>query len=202
MQPYLKPFQGDTSLEVNMRGKDKLFLLCDVHLSWENKIATIIFIPKDGKVQVLEEKLVALKQRLASTDFELFEKKEALELAVKELNALSGPFLPISDKMAFVPLFGDITEEKMETITHHVLDAVNEGEYDEILFDLSATGNIEKQGLLKLKQLFSMIQYMNGNQVKLMGVKPSHARKLNEFAGDFNIQSERSLKAVLKKNRP
>lgn len=197
---YMAPFKGEKSFEANVKGKENPFLLCDIHISWDEELAHVVFIPTGTHVKGLEEKLSDLRMRLASTDFELFEKKEALEDAMKRLDELSGPFIPISEKMAFVPLFGDITENKMITVTGNALKAAYEGQFEEIFFDLSATGEIEEPGVQKLSELFRMLQYMNGKPVKIIGVKPKHARQLNTFDVDWPVYFETSLKEVLLDN--
>jgi rsbT co-antagonist protein RsbR len=195
---HMIPFEGEKSFEANVKSKTQPFLLCDIYISWEDHTAYVVFIPIGKHVEILEEKLSDLRLRLASTDFELFEKKEALEDAMKRLDELSGPFIPISEKIAFVPLFGDITESKMITVTGNALKAAYEGQYDEIFFDLSATGEIDEDGVKKLSELFRMLQYMNGKSVKILGVKPKHARQLNVFDVDWPVFYETSLKEVLR----
>ncbi|MDR7074900.1 rsbT co-antagonist protein RsbR [Fictibacillus barbaricus] len=194
---FMMPFEGDKSFEANVKSKNDPFLLCDIHVSWQNDYAYVVFIPISKHVKSLEEKLSDLRLRLSSTDFELFEKKEALEMAIKRLDELSGPFIPISEKIAFVPIFGDITESKMITVTGNALKSAYEGQYDEIFFDLSATGEIDLDGVKKLSELFRMLQYMNGRPVKILGVKPKHARQLNDFDVDWPVFYESSLKEVL-----
>jgi rsbT co-antagonist protein RsbR len=194
---FMLPFEGEKSFEAVVNSKHHPFLLCDVHMSWENDTGYAVFIPIGKHVSVLEEKLSDLRLRLASTDFELFEKKEALEDAMKRLDELSGPFIPISEKIAFVPLFGDVTESKMITVTGNALKAAYEGQFDEIFFDLSATGDMDEAGVQKLSELFRMLQYMNGKPVKILGVKPKHARQLNDFDVNWPVFYETSLKDVL-----
>jgi rsbT co-antagonist protein RsbR len=194
---YLLPFEGEKSFEANVKGKDDPFVLCDIHISWDQEYAHVVFISKGTHVRGLEDKLSELRMRLASTDFELFEKKEALEDAMKRLDELSGPFIPISEKMAFVPLFGDITESKMMTVTGNALKAAYEGQFEDIFFDLSATGEIDELGVQKLSELFRMLHYMNGKPVKIIGIKPKHARQLHSFDVDWPVFYETSLKDVL-----
>ncbi|WNB91881.1 Stressosome protein rsbRB [Bacillus sp. NEB1478] len=197
LMKFMMPFEGDKSFEANVKSKNNPFLLCDIHISWKNDSAYIVFIPIGKHVKGLEDKLSELRLRLASTDFELFEKKEALEAAIKRLDELSGPFIPLSEKIAFVPIFGDITESKMITVTGNALKSAYEGQYDEIFFDLSATGEIDLGGMKKLSELFRMLQYMNGRPVKILGVKPKHARQLNDYDVDWPVFYESSLKEVL-----
>ncbi|MCM3719392.1 STAS domain-containing protein [Fictibacillus phosphorivorans] len=194
---YLFPFEGEKSFEANVNGKDNPFVLCDIHISWEGENAHVVFNPIGTHVKGLEEKLSELRLRLASTDFELFEKKEALEEAMKRLDELSGPFIPISEKMAFVPLFGDITESKMMTVTGNALKAAYEGQFEDIFFDLSATGEIDEPGVQKLSELFRMLHYMNGKPVSIIGIKPKHARQLHKLDVDWPVYYETSLKEVL-----
>ncbi|MFG6497642.1 Stressosome protein rsbRB [Fictibacillus sp. UD] len=197
LMKFMMPFSGEKTFEANIKAKDQPFLLCDVSISWEEEFAHVVFIPTGKHVQGLEEKLLELRMRLSSTDFELFEKKEALEDAMKRLDELSGPFIPISEKMAFVPLFGDITESKMITVTGNALKVAYEGQFEEIFFDLSATGEMDESGVQKLSELFRMLHYMNGKPVKIIGVKPKHARQLNSLDVDWPVYFETSLKDVL-----
>lgn len=198
---YMLPFKGEKSFEANVKGKDNPFVLCDIHISWEEDYAHVVIIPTGTHVSGLEEKLSELRMRLASTDFELFEKKEALEDAMKRLDELSGPFIPISEKMAFVPLFGDVTESKMMTVTGNVLKSAYEGHFEDIFFDLSATGEIDEAGVQKLSELFRMLHYMNGKPVNIIGVKPKLARQLHTFDIDWPVYYETSLKDVLQQHR-
>ncbi|MQR93847.1 STAS domain-containing protein [Fictibacillus phosphorivorans] len=197
LMKFMMPFEGEKTFEANIKARNQPFLLCDISICWEGDIAHIVFIPIGKHVQGLEDKLLQLRLRLSSTDFELFEKKEALEDAMKRLDELSGPFIPISEKMAFVPLFGDVNESKMITVTGNALKAAYEGQFEEIFFDLSATGEIDEGGVQKLSELFRMLQYMNGKPVKIIGVKPKHARQLTALDVDWPVYFETSLKDVL-----
>ena len=153
LMKYMMPFEGENTFEANIKARNHPFLLCDISVCWEGECAHVVFIPIGKHVQGLEDKLLELRLRLSSTDFELFEKKEALEDAMKRLDELSGPFIPISEKMAFVPLFGDVNESKMITVTGNALKAAYEGQFEEIFFDLSATGEIDEGGDQKGKHL-------------------------------------------------
>lgn len=200
LTPFLTPFEGEKQLEANVNSKNNPLLLCDIHISWDNNLAHIIFIPKDKQFTVLEEKLTELRLRIASTDFELYGKKEALEVALNKLNELSGPFIPISNKAALVPLFGDITELKLKTVSQHILKFTFDGQYDDIYFDFTATGEIDEGGMKKLSDLFQMLHYMNGKPVSIIGVKPNHVKQFHLHKVNWPVHFETSLKDVLIKN--
>ena len=198
---YLIPFIGEKSFEANVTGKNEPFVLCDVFISWQAHIAQIVLLPIDSKVKGLEEKLSELRSRLASTDFELFEKKEVLDETLKRLDDLSGPFIPISENTAFVPLFGDITESKVSRITQNALKSAGDGEFDTIHFDFSAIGELEEDGVKKLSSLFQMLHLLNGCHINVLGIKPAHAIKLNTFHIQWSIHFKSSLKDILQKER-
>ena len=198
---YLTPFSGEKSFEANVKGKNEPFVLCDVFISWQAHIAQIVLIPIDYKVKGLEEKLSELRLRLASTDFELFEKKEVLDETLKRLEDLSGPFIPISENTAFVPLFGDVTESKIDRITTNILKSAADGKFHTIHFDFSAIGELEEDGVKKLSSLFQMLHLLNGCHINVLGIKPSHAIKLNSFHIHWSIQFKSSLKDILQTER-
>lgn len=196
---HLTPFYGEKSFEANIKGKNEPFVLCDVFISWQAHIAQIVLIPIDSKVKGLEEKLSELRSRLASTDFELFEKKEALDDTLKRLEDLSGPFIPISENTAFVPLFGDITESKMSRITKNALRSAENGKFETIHFDFSAIGELEEDGVRKLSSLFQMLHLLNGCHINVLGIKPAHAIKLHAFHIQWSIHFKSSLKDILQR---
>ncbi|WP_394137746.1 STAS domain-containing protein [Cytobacillus oceanisediminis] len=185
-------------LELNMKTKDAPLALFDVHILWDSDgCANMIFLPKDGSNEVLMKKLLELQGRLASTDFELLEKKEELEQVLLRLNQLSGPFVPLSESMCLIPLFGDITADKINVISESCLKSVFAGEYDEILFDLTAVGEVEDKGIEKFTQLIKTLNFMTGSIIKLIGIKPNLAKVLNNYKLDEWVQLDQSLKQVL-----
>ncbi|MGG3797560.1 STAS domain-containing protein [Metabacillus fastidiosus] len=186
------------TIELNMKTKRNPLALFDVHIVWDrNDHANMIFLPKDSANEDLMEKLMELQERLASTDFELFEKKEELEKAFIRLNQLSGPFIPLSESMCLIPLFGNLTAEKINIISDGCLKSVFAGEYDEILFDLTAVGEVEEKGVEKFIQLIKTLNFMTGSIIKLIGIKPELAKVLNNYSFDEWSQINKSLKKVL-----
>src|SRR5690606_18264026 len=145
----------------------------------------------------LIQKLSDIQQRLASSDFELLEKKEELENVLKRLDQLSGPFIPLSDTLCMIPLFGDITADKINTISESSLQSVFRGNYEVILFDLTAVGEVHEGGIEKFIQLVKTLNFMTGNVIKLIGIKPNLAKKLKHHDLDQWVQFNHSLKEEL-----
>ncbi|WP_264740166.1 STAS domain-containing protein [Cytobacillus firmus] len=193
-----EPGVDPVKLELNMKTRETPITLFEVHIQWDSEDhANMLFLPKDSSNEGLMDKLMQLQQRLSSTDFELLEKKEELEQVLIRLNQLSGPFIPLSETLCLIPLFGDITPDKINVISESCLKAVFAGEYEEILFDLTAVGEIEGKGIEKFTQLIKTLNFMTGSIIKLIGIKPNLAKVLNNYKLDEWVQIDQSLKQVL-----
>ncbi|OCA80925.1 hypothetical protein [Pseudobacillus wudalianchiensis] len=193
-------FEQDESLtvEANLKTKINPIQLFDLHLSWdEQATGHIVLLSKEQRNGQLEDRLLALQERLSSTNFELLEKKDELEKTLVRLRELSGPFITLSAGLAFIPLFGDITKDKIEAIMGQALRSAYEGEYSRIAVDFTAVGKIEKEGVNKLLELFKMLKYMNGAQVEVVGMKPQHSQIMNSFQRDWPFSFAPSLAYIL-----
>jgi rsbT co-antagonist protein RsbR len=185
-------------MELNMITKEEPLALFDVHLQWDTENqASMIFLPKDSSNEELMEKLMNIQHRLASSDFELLEKKEELESVLKRLDELSGPFIPLSDSLCMIPLFGDITADKINAISESCLQSVFRGNYEVILFDLTAVGEVQADGIEKFIQLVKTLNFMTGDIIKLIGIKPNLAKELKHHQLDQWVQFNHSLKEEL-----
>ncbi|WP_424237886.1 STAS domain-containing protein [Bhargavaea ginsengi] len=185
-------------MELNMKTKEHPLVLFDVHLQWgPDNQAGMIFLPKDSSNEELVQKLIGIQQRLASSDFELLEKKEELEGVLKRLDQLSGPFIPLSESLCMIPLFGDITADKINTISESCLQSVFRGNYEVILFDLTAAGKVSADGIERFTQLVKTLNFMTGDVIKLIGIKPNLAKELKHHDLDQWVQFNHSLKEEL-----
>ena len=185
-------------IEVNVHTKDSSLVLFDLYLSDDsNGRIHILFVSKEKNNQVYLDKINHLQERLAHTDFELFEQKEKLEDVLMRLNKLSGPFIPLSDKMCYIPLFGDITSEKINLISEHVLHSVFNGEYQKILIDLTAVGEVQDEGIKKLIDLFRTLRFMAGSKIQLLGIQPRLAKVLSTYELENMVEFKSSLQYIL-----
>ena len=190
--------ESPQQIEVNVHTKESLLVLFDLYLSEDsNGRIHILFVSKEKSNQVYLDKINYLQERLAHTDFELFEQKEKLEDVLMRLNKLSGPFIPLSDKMCYIPLFGDITSEKINLISEHVLHSVFNGEYQKILIDLTAVGEVQDDGIKKLIDLFSTLRFMAGSKIQLLGIQPRLAKILSTYELEKIVEFKSSLQYIL-----
>ncbi|EMR05578.1 Stressosome protein rsbRB [Bhargavaea cecembensis DSE10] len=185
-------------LELNMKTKENPLILFDVYLQWDaDNHAAMMLLPKDSSNEELIEKLMNIQYRLASTDFELLEKKDELEQVLRRMDELSGPFIPLSETLCMIPLFGDITANKINTISESCLQSVFRGNYEVVLFDLTAVGEVHADGIEKFIQLVKTLNFMTGNVIKLIGIKPNLAKELNHHHLNQWVQFNHSLKEEL-----
>ena len=185
-------------IEVNVHTKASSLVLYDLYLSEDSNGRThILFVSKEKNNQIYMDKISHLQERLAHTNFELFEQKEQLEEVLMRLNKLSGPFIPLSDKMCYIPLFGDITSEKINLISEHVLHSVFNGEYQKILIDLTAVGEVVDDGVKKLIDLLHTLHFMAGSKIQLLGIQPRLAKVLSTYELDKLVEFKSSLQYVL-----
>lgn len=186
------------TLELNLHTNSSLPELFDVQFSWDpDGCCHLVLLQKNGSNEVIAEKLNSIQQRLAVTDFELFEKKEQLQKAVDELKKLSGPFIPLTKEIAYIPVFGDVEGDKMKIISSKVLSMIYEGEYETVLFDLTPAGEMLQEGVDSLNRLFRMIFLMHTSTICIIGAKPSQVRSLKEFQIEKGVQFAHSLKQLL-----
>ncbi|OCA86148.1 STAS domain-containing protein [Bacillus sp. FJAT-27986] len=190
--------ESTQQIEVNVHTKESSLVLFDVYLSDDsNGRMHILFVSKEKSNQLYLDKIIELQERLAHTDFELLEQKEKLEDVLMRLNKLSGPFIPLSKKMCYIPLFGDITSEKINLISEHVLHSVFNGEYQNILIDLTAVGEVQDDGINKLIDLIRTLRFMAGSKIQLIGIQPRLAKVLSTYELESIVEFKSSLQYIL-----
>ncbi|MGG0891581.1 STAS domain-containing protein [Cytobacillus horneckiae] len=184
--------------EANLKTKTSQITLFDVYITWDHEHnAYMQFAVKEKDNERLFEKLQELQNRLAATDFELYEKKEMLERTLLRLDELSGPFIPLSNSIAYIPLFGDITQEKISIISERCYHAVSNGEYSLNLIDVTSVGYIYDDGVLKLKEMIKGLRLITGGEVKLIGMSPKLTPIFHKYNFESIVETNHSLAKVL-----
>jgi rsbT co-antagonist protein RsbR len=187
------------AIEVVLKTRSNPLALFDVYISWDHEDHLhILFAAKDKTTQIYTDQIMQLQSRLANTDFELYEQKEKLEQTIYRLNSLSGPFIPLTATMGYIPLFGDLTEEMIHVISANVLQSIFIGEYDDVLVDLTSIADIKEEGINKFMDLIKMIHLMNGNKVQIVGANPRLAKILYNENFSLYCIFKPSLQYVLK----
>jgi rsbT co-antagonist protein RsbR len=195
----LSEFNRMAACELTMRTLYSPYALMDVSIHWHGGEGHVLCIEKDTHLTELENLVSQHRARLAETNMELLDKKEALEQALIEVKKLSSPLIEITKKEALVPLFGDLDSALIEHNETPLLAKIFEEEYDVIHFDFSGVGEISEEGVSKFINLLQKLDLM-GVVPSVVAIKPNHAIYLNKSSIKMKIEFQNSLSKVLKKS--
>ncbi|MDO6658347.1 STAS domain-containing protein [Anaerobacillus sp. 1_MG-2023] len=191
----LRPSQDEVELELVMNTVQSPYSLFQVFAKWSSGVGQIVCVRQDDRIEKLSTMLQKQRERLADTNFDLLDKKEELEAALMKIKKLSSPFLPISNNMGIIPLFGELEKELFLVNELNLLQILNNGKYERVILDFSGIGEIENSGVLPLLSFCSMLEVI-GVSVVLCGLKPNHVLQLmkNDFELNQNFEVTGSLK--------
>ncbi|MGP4081913.1 hypothetical protein ACTWQL_18615 [Pseudalkalibacillus sp. R45] len=196
---YLDSKNGDIEIELVMKTFQSPYSLFQVRVSWNmDHTAEVVCLEKTGENDRLFTQIDRLRNRLEDTNYELLEKKDDLEKAMKRVNELSGPFISLTDSSALVPLFGDLTAEKVETISDKILTNAHNKNQDSLYFDFTGVGEIKKEGFEGLQRLFKTLWYMGEIEAIIIGISPQQAIVMNQLDTEYHLTFVSTLKEALK----
>ena len=191
---------GIHQTEIAIKTRNHPLELFDLHINNTEDGHVLLLSSKQQSESAYMEKIQELQNRLSSTDFELYEKKEALEEILERLDKLSGPFIALTASIGYIPLFGDIAARKIEVISGSCQAHVFKGNYTNILIDCTAVGQVDEQGFNKLLEMIRSLNLMTGNKVVLIGINPEHAQKWSGYDFDELVHFNRSLQKALEQH--
>ncbi|NJP37239.1 STAS domain-containing protein [Alkalicoccus luteus] len=171
--------------------------LCELFITETADGWSVLLVPASNSYLQVADKLEKLQSRLAETNFELFEKSESLSQAVKRSNKLSGPFIELTDGLAIVPLFGDLSFEKLDAIQSNVLKRSYHAQPERILIDFTGVGVIELSSVGKLRDFLLIFEQL-GISTVVIGLHPAHARTILPYRRELNFDVERSAKEAVR----
>ncbi|WP_226580298.1 STAS domain-containing protein [Halobacillus litoralis] len=201
IRKWVTPEVQKVTLEAHLKpyGEKNAPVPCDLHVKWDNDLhAEVLILTKDEQMEKVTKTMDQLRSRLNDTNFQLLEEKEKLEEAIQHANHLSAPFISLTSNTALVPLFGDITEEKMYTVESQLLHSSQQGDIDQILFDFTAVGTLEREGAQVLKNIMTSLNYM-GSHISIVGVRPEQVKNIQAMQFPPQIQYINTLQQAIKK---
>lgn len=143
------------------------------HGFWNELTIDPMYVEENGK-----EKLYFIGIQKDVT--ELKEKERLLQDALDEMEHLSTPIVPITNKMSVLPLIGTITQSRLEQLTNTISSFLTTSKNDFLILDLSGLFEVDTYvaaSLLKLHDLTSLV----GTQLILTGIRPELAIKTLDF---------------------
>ncbi|MCF6139358.1 STAS domain-containing protein [Pseudalkalibacillus berkeleyi] len=196
---YLRIKSGTSQFELVMQTTTNPFSLFEVHLSWNmDHTCEIVCINKDDQSNQLFKQVDRLHSRLENTNYELLEKKNELEYAMQKINELSGPIISLTEKVALVPLFGELTDEKMHYIAEKILRIAHEKNQERLYFDFTGVGEVTQEGVDELQGLFKTLWYMGQIEAIIIGITPKQAVVLNHLDTQYPLKFVSTLKDAIK----
>jgi rsbT co-antagonist protein RsbR len=121
-----------------------------------------------------------------------------LEKANHQIQTLSSPLVPVTTGVAILPVIGEITAQRAQTIIDHVLIKLGERNLEYLIIDVSGVSQINTtvgEYLLKLVGILKII----GITPVITGMQPFMALKVPHFAASLRgILIEANLETALK----
>ncbi|WP_301724648.1 STAS domain-containing protein [Planococcus shixiaomingii] len=121
-----------------------------------------------------------------------------LEKANYQIQTLSSPLVPVTTGVAILPVIGEITAQRAQTIIDHILIKTEERNLEYLIIDVSGVSQINTavgEYLLKLVGILKVI----GVTPVITGIQPFMALKVPHFAASLKgILIEANLETALK----
>ncbi|MBH0230999.1 STAS domain-containing protein [Halobacillus yeomjeoni] len=198
-QKMVRPENIKVTVEINFKKSGGEFQLADLHVLWDSDLhAKVLVHLKGNQLQKVTESLAKLRSRLNESNLQLLEEKEKLEEAVKQNNLLSAPFIELNEETALIPLFGNLTEEKLFAVEDHIVRSAQKEGIDRVFFDFTGVGELKREGITVLNNVISSL-FLMGVKVKIIGVKPQQARELKEMPLPSELNFMSTLQEAIQK---
>lgn len=193
----LKEKVVEGEFELNLKLGQEGLLLVDVFARWNSQFSlSVILVPKDDRLSSISEQLNQLRSRLQETNYDLFLEKERTTELLQQVQELSAPCIQLDCSRLLIPLFGELSREKVEAISPRLLENIYQVNAETVILDFTAMTKITGQGLISLEALLQTFCIM-GTEGIICGVKPVHAKKLHHLQSRISMKFVSSLQEVL-----
>ncbi len=112
---------------------------------------------------------------------------------LEQVKRLSTPIVPIDRDISIVPLVGEIDEERLELLLHHVSAHIQKSGDEYLILDLSGISHFTSELHKGVYQLHQLIKLM-GATLMITGVRPEFV--IEGIQADFSLSSVRSFPSV------
>ncbi|MED1203362.1 STAS domain-containing protein [Heyndrickxia acidicola] len=197
-ESLLKDVHHSKEVELVLKTVQAPFALFNCSVTWEKETGHLVCIQQDQRIKNLEGLVQKHHERLATTNFELLEKKEEVEKAYSKIKELSIPYITLTDRSALIPIYGELDHSLLKERSEELMSRVYESECDKIFFDFNAVSTVTERGISSFTKLVQMLTLM-GNQIFIISIKPEHAVYINNYELEDKIIYESNLREVLKK---
>ncbi len=125
------------------------------------------------------------------------QQKNQLALIHSAMDELSAPVVPITDKIAILPLIGDIDTQRANSVMETALKKSSELQLDYLFIDISGVAIMDTMVSHNIYQIVKALKMM-GVQSVLTGIRPEVAHALGNLGITFEeLKTSSSLKKAL-----
>ncbi|MGG1631515.1 STAS domain-containing protein [Rossellomorea sp. NRS-1567] len=158
----------------------------------DKQISASIMLQSNKKINPLLDEIAYLFN-------ELFIKQQNDQLALVHtaMDELSAPIVPIADKIAILPLVGEINTHRSSSVMDTALKKSSELQLDYLFIDISGVAIMDTMISHNIYQIVNALKMM-GVQSVLTGIRPEVAHTLGNLGITFDdLKTSSSLKKAL-----
>ncbi|MDZ5782794.1 PAS domain-containing protein [Marinococcus luteus] len=97
--------------------------------------------------------------------------KDDLEKSERQVDRLSTPIVPITEKISVLPVVGDLSYERFEMIFHKISEAYGNIHYEKLILDLSGMDEYDEQVADSIMNLHHLLRLL-GSELIVTGIRP------------------------------
>lgn len=97
--------------------------------------------------------------------------EDDLDKSERQVDRLSTPIVPITEKISVLPVVGDLSYERFEMIFHKISETHGNVHYEKLILDLSGMDDYDEQvadGIMNLHHLLRLL----GSELIVTGIRP------------------------------
>lgn len=163
----------DKPIEITLKTRKETQELFAVSINWTENDGIIQCMEIGSKLDKIMDIVQQHQNRLATVDFELLAQKEVAENHLKQIKQLSAPLIPLSNKVALVPLFGQFDQDLIANSEDRLAAELYEEDFTKVVFDFNGIDKISDFGITRFQAFIETLQIM-GIRAYIVGLKPQH----------------------------
>jgi rsbT co-antagonist protein RsbR len=158
----------------------------------DNQISASLMLQVNKEINPILDEIAYLLNEVSRTH-----QKDQLALIHTAMDELSAPIVPIADKIAILPLIGEIDTHRARSVMETALKKSSDLQLDYLFIDISGVAIMDTMVSHNIYQIINALKMM-GVQSVLTGIRPEVAHTLGNLGITFeDLKTSASLKKAL-----
>ncbi|MBN8193035.1 STAS domain-containing protein [Bacillus sp. NTK074B] len=158
----------------------------------DHQISAALMLQVNSEINPILDEIAYLLNEVCRT-----QQKDQLALIHTAMDELSAPIVPIADKVAILPLIGEIDTHRASSVMETALKKSSELKLDYLFIDISGVAIMDTMVSHNIYQIINALKMM-GVQSVLTGIRPEVAQTLGNLGITFeDLKTSASLKKAL-----